>query len=67
SIYPTWDWIDFLKIKKSTILYIPMRMVFSIYLIFMVATFSIYLVRFIKLSKGQSLDESSEDQYKGSL
>jgi len=67
SIYPTWDWIDFLRIKKSTILYIPMRTVFSIYLIFMAATFFIYLVRFIKLIKGQTLDESTEDKKEGAL
>ena len=27
SMYPTWDWIDFLKIKKSSLLFIPMRTV----------------------------------------
>jgi C4-dicarboxylate transporter DctQ subunit len=60
SIYPTWDWIDFLRIKKSTILYIPMRTVFSIYLIFMVATFIIYLVRFIRVTRGEDLDEQAK-------
>ena len=60
SIYPTWDWIDFLRIKKSTILYIPMRTVFSIYLIFMVATFTIYLVRFIRVARGDDLDEQAK-------
>lgn len=37
SLLPTWDFVDFLKIKKSTILKIPMRTVFSIYVIFLVS------------------------------
>lgn len=60
SMYPTWDWIDFLKIKKSSLLFIPMRTVFSIYMIFMVATIVIYLMRFIRVTKN-TLDD--EDKY----
>ncbi|MCK7612684.1 TRAP transporter small permease [Roseibium sediminicola] len=35
SFLPTWDWIDFLKIKKSATLKIPMRTIYSIYAIFL--------------------------------
>lgn len=37
SILPTWDYIDFMKIKKSATLKIPMRTVFSIYALFLAA------------------------------
>ncbi len=36
SFLPTWDYIDFLKIKKSATLKIPMRTIFSIYALFMI-------------------------------
>ncbi|MEJ2136354.1 MAG: TRAP transporter small permease [Desulfofustis sp.] len=49
SFYPTWDFIDFLKIKKSAILKIPMRTIFSIYVIFLVSAISVYAWRFVKL------------------
>src|SRR6056300_1669798 len=38
----TYDFISFLKIKKSGTLRIPLMYVFSIYLVFMVATITIY-------------------------
>lgn len=37
SFWPTWDYIDFLKIKKSATLKIPMRTIFSIYAVFLIA------------------------------
>lgn len=37
SFLPTLDYIDWMKIRKSATLKIPMRTVFSIYLVFMVA------------------------------
>lgn len=49
ALYPTWDYIDFLKIKKSPQLKIPLRTVFSIYAVFMVAVIAIYLWRIIRL------------------
>lgn len=48
SFLPTWDFIDFLEIKNSAILQIPMRTVFSIYAIFLIATILAYGWRFIK-------------------
>ncbi|MGH1542556.1 MAG: TRAP transporter small permease [Arenicella sp.] len=49
SLYPTWDYIDFLKIKKSATLHIPMRTVFSIYAIFIIAVCVTYFVRFVTI------------------
>ena len=49
SLLPTLDFIDFLKIKKSAILKIPMRTVFSIYAIFLVSAIAAYAWRFISL------------------
>ena len=66
SMYPTWDWIDFLKIKKNSLLFIPMRTVFSIYMIFMVATIVIYLMRFIRVTKN-ILDDEDKNENAGVL
>lgn len=49
SLYPTWDFIDFLKIKKSAILKIPMRTVFSIYLIFLLSAIVVYGLQFVRI------------------
>ncbi|MDJ0784012.1 MAG: TRAP transporter small permease [Desulfosarcinaceae bacterium] len=49
SFYPTWDFIDFLRIKKSAILKIPMRTVFSIYAIFMISAIVVYAWRFVMI------------------
>ena len=49
SLLPTWDFIDFLKIKKSAILKIPMRTVFSIYIIFIISAMIVYAWRFVKI------------------
>ena len=46
SLLPTWDFIDFLKIKRSATLRVPMRTVFSIYALFMVVTIVVYAWRF---------------------
>jgi C4-dicarboxylate transporter DctQ subunit len=51
SLYPTWDFIDFLKIKKSAILKIPMRTVFSIYAIFLITAIIAYAWRFIRIAR----------------
>ena len=49
SILPTWDYIDFLKIKKSATLRIPLRTVFSIYAVFLVAVVIYYAIRFVRI------------------
>jgi TRAP-type C4-dicarboxylate transport system permease small subunit len=49
SLYPTWDYIDFLKIKKSATLRIPMNQVFSIYAVFIIAVVLVYAFRFVQV------------------
>ena len=49
SFWPTWDYIDFLRIKRSATLKIPMRTVFSIYAVFMIAVIVAYALRFWKV------------------
>ena len=48
----TYDYVTFLKIKKSGTLRIPLAYVFSIYLVFMVALVVTYVGRLIKIFKG---------------
>ena len=50
----TYDFISFLKIKKSGTLRIPLMYVFSIYLVFMVATITIYARGLIRIFKGEA-------------
>ena len=47
SLYPTWDYIDFLKIKKSATLKIPLNQIFSIYAVFLIAAVLAHAYRFI--------------------
>jgi len=58
ALYPTYDYVDFLSIKKSAVLRIPMNYVFSIFLVFMVVLsirYAIDFVRQIRLAfKGES-------------
>ena len=49
ALYPTWDYIDFLKIKKSPQLKIPLRTVFSIYAVFMIAVIVAHAWRLVRL------------------
>ena len=49
SFIPTWGYIDFLKIKNSATLSIPMRDVFSIYMVFIASTVIIYTYRFFNI------------------
>ena len=50
----TYDFISFLKIKKSGTLRIPLMYVFSVYLVFMVATIAIYARGLVRIFKGQA-------------
>jgi C4-dicarboxylate transporter DctQ subunit len=65
SFYPTWDWINFLKIKKSAILKIPMRTVFSIYAIFIICTVAAYAWRFVKIVRHGVPEDNLESNSKG--
>lgn len=58
SFLPTWDYIDFLKIKKSATLKIPMRTIFSIYALFMVVIVLRYAWRFLRILRDGPPDEA---------
>lgn len=65
SFYHTWDWIDFLRIKKSAILKIPMRTVFSIYAAFIISAVLVYAWRFIKILRHGLPEDVPEDNLEG--
>ncbi len=60
SLYPTWDYIDFMKIQKSASLGIPLRTVFSVYLIFTLATAIAYAWRFFRLARHENPDREAD-------
>ena len=62
SFLPTWDYIDFLKIKKSATLGLPMREVFSIYALFMIAVCASYVVRFVFVWRHGASDDAGEEK-----
>ena len=62
SLFPTWDFIDFLKIKKSAILKIPMRTVFSVYAIFVISAILVYAWRFVRILRHGVPEEMGEDK-----
>jgi TRAP-type C4-dicarboxylate transport system permease small subunit len=47
AFWPTWDYVDFLKIKRSATLRLPLRSVFSIYVLFMASVIVAYAIRFV--------------------
>jgi C4-dicarboxylate transporter DctQ subunit len=49
SFLPTWNYIDFLKIKKSATLKVPMRDIFAVYGLFMVVVALRYGWRFVQI------------------
>lgn len=67
SLLPTWDYIDWMKIRKTTTVEnpftgnkIPMRTIFSIYAIFMVALIIRYAWRLVDVLKNGPPDEDHE-------
>ncbi len=48
----TWDYVTFYRIKKSSTLHIRLDYVFSVYLIFAVATIARYALRAVRLLRG---------------
>ena len=58
SFLPTWDYIDFLKIKKSATLKIPMRTIFSIYALFLIVVAIRYVLRFIDILRNGPPDDA---------
>ena len=57
SFLPTLDWIDFLKIKKSAVLKVELRTVFSVYAVFMIAIFFRYGWRIVDVIRNGPPDE----------
>jgi C4-dicarboxylate transporter DctQ subunit len=57
AFLPTVDYIDWMKMRKSATLKIPLRTVFSIYGIFMVAVALRYLWRFVEVLRKGPPDE----------
>ncbi|WP_428641632.1 TRAP transporter small permease [Roseibium sp.] len=60
SLLPTWDWIDFLKIKKSATLKIPMRTIYSIYAVFLVIVVLRYVWTFVHVLRHGAPSEAHE-------
>ncbi len=58
SFLPTLDWIDFLKIKKSATLKIPLRTVYSVYGIFMLAIILRYSWRIVEVIRKGPPDDA---------
>jgi C4-dicarboxylate transporter DctQ subunit len=67
SFLPTWDYIDWMKIRKTTTVVnpvtdskIPMRTIFSIYAIFMIAVAMRYAWRFVDVLRKGPPDSDHE-------
>jgi C4-dicarboxylate transporter DctQ subunit len=52
SVLPTWDWIDFLKIKRSATLQVPMRTIYAVNALFLIAVTVRYAWRFLVILRG---------------
>lgn len=62
SLLPTWDWVSFLRIKKSATLHIPMRDIYIVYPLFVVSVAAAYLWRLWSvLRHGAAEDVQNED------
>lgn len=60
AFLPTWDYIDWMQIRKSATLKIPMRTVFSIYAVFMIAIAVRYIWVFIDVIRNGPPDSDHE-------
>ncbi|MBF9033112.1 TRAP transporter small permease subunit [Rhodobacterales bacterium HKCCE2091] len=60
SLVPTWDWIDFLKIRRSPTLRIPLRTVFSVYALFLIVVSLRYAWGFIHVLRHGAPTEAHE-------
>lgn len=61
SLYPTWDYIDFLRIKKSAVMRIPMRTVYSIYAVFLIAVIATYIWRAYQVARFGAPEDHAVD------
>lgn len=55
SLPATWDFITFKKIRTSDVLAIRLDYIFSVYVVFLIATVAHYLLRAWRLARGDSL------------
>jgi TRAP-type C4-dicarboxylate transport system permease small subunit len=60
SVLPTWDWIDFLKIKRSATLQVPMRTIYAVYALFLVVVALRYAWRLLVILRGGAPREDHE-------
>ena len=56
SLPRTWDFVSFLTIKKSATMRIPLAWVFSIYIVFLLATVVMYGRRLVRILRGREVD-----------
>ena len=63
SFLPTWDYIDWMKMRKSATLKIPMRDVFSIYAVFMLAVATRYGYQAFKLLKSPDATHDHQEAH----
>jgi C4-dicarboxylate transporter, DctQ subunit len=59
SLAPTWSWIEFLRIKKSPTLRIPMRDIYSIYAVFLVAVIATQIWKVVRIFRHGVEDDAS--------
>ncbi len=62
SLPATWDFISFKRIRSTDVLHIRFDLVFSVYLIFLVATIAHYALRTFRLLRGDSLAELDREE-----
>jgi C4-dicarboxylate transporter, DctQ subunit len=55
SVPSTWSYVSFKGIRSSEMLHIPMDILFSAYLVFLLAMIAHYIMRTIRLLRGDSL------------
>ncbi|MDH3659038.1 MAG: TRAP transporter small permease [Alphaproteobacteria bacterium] len=60
AFLPTWDYINWMKMRKSATLKIPLRTIFSIYALFMIAVAARYAWRFYTVWKSGPPDSDHE-------
>jgi TRAP-type C4-dicarboxylate transport system permease small subunit len=62
SLPATWDFISFKRIRSTDVLHIRFDLVFSVYLIFLVAGVAHYVLRAFRLLRGHSLAELDREE-----
>jgi C4-dicarboxylate transporter DctQ subunit len=67
SLLPTWDWIDFLRIKRSATLGVPMRTIYSVYALFIVVVVLRYAWTFVDVLRRGPHDEAHEVAHEAHL